>query len=167
LTARKAALYELRMPPLPMTPPTPGGPLPGKAQLPGNPMGGPAGPGAPPMTSPGAGAGNEAATDAMVAGVMQTLYKALQAYPLGSKKNGAVLNAIRALSANFSKQETNQLVPSAIQQMALAAKPQGPLANAPMPPLSLAPPPGMGAGGPPPGGLGGLGGPPGGGEEEM
>jgi hypothetical protein len=111
------------------------------------------------MTSPGAGAGNEAATDALIAGVMQTLYKALQAYPLGSKKNGAVLNAIRALSANFAKQEGNALVPAAIQQMAMAAKPGGPMANAPMPPISNAPPPGMpplggpgeGAGAEPPG----------------
>ena len=128
---------------------TAGGPLPGKPALPGNPMGGPSGPGAPPMAAPGAGAGNEAATDAMVAGVMQTLYKALQAYPLGSKKNGAVLNAIRALSANFATEKDNQLVPAAIRKMGLAAKPQGPIANAPMPPLAVAAPPGMPEGGEP------------------
>jgi hypothetical protein len=96
------------------------------------------------MTSPGPGAGNEAATDALVSGVMQTLYKALQAYPLGSKKQQAVLNAVRALTANFAKQENAGLVPSAITQMAMNARPGGgPLANAPPPPLAPAPPPGM------------------------
>ena len=121
--------------------------MPPRPALPGNPMGGPSGPGAPPMASPGGGAGNEAATDALVSGVMQTLYKALQAYPLGSKKQQAVLNAVRALTANFAKQEGQALVPSAIQQMAMNAKPGGPMANAPMPPIAPAPPPG----GPPPG----------------
>jgi len=119
--------------------------------MPGNPMGGPAGPGGSPMASPGAGAGNEAATDALVAGVMQTLYKALQAYPLGSKKNQAVLNAIRALSANFSKQEGQQLVPAAIQQLAMNAKPAGPLAGAKPPGIMPAAPSG---------GVGGSGGEP-------
>jgi hypothetical protein len=132
------------MPPPPLTP---GGPLPPKPMLPGNPAGGPGGPGASPMVAPGHGAGNEAATDAMVAGVMQTLYKALQAYPLGSKKNQAVLNAIRALSPNFAEQKNQALVPAAIQQMAMSSKPAGPLANAPMPPLGVASPPGMGEGG--------------------
>ena len=125
--------------------------MPPRPALPGNPMGGPSGPGAPPMASPGGGAGNEAATDALVSGVMQTLYKALQAYPLGSKKQQAVLNAVRALTANFAKQEGQALVPSAIQQMAMNAKPSGPMANAPMPPIPPAPPPGGGA---PPGGPG-------------
>ena len=125
--------------------------MPPRPALPGNPMGGPSGPGAPPMASPGGGAGNEAATDALVSGVMQTLYKALQAYPLGSKKQQAVLNAVRALTANFAKQEGQALVPSAIQQMAMNAKPSGPMANAPMPPIAPAPPPGGGAG---PGGPG-------------
>ena len=118
-------------------------------------MGGPAGPGASPMTSPGPGAGNEAATDALVSGVMQTLYKALQAYPLGSKKQQAVLNAVRALTANFSKQETAGMVPASIQQMAMNARPgAGPLGNAPPAPIAPAPPPGAGPGaapgGPPP-----------------
>jgi hypothetical protein len=118
--------------------------MPGRPTLPGNPMGGPPGPGASPMTSPGPGAGNEAATDALVSGVMQTLYKALQAYPLGSKKQQAVLNAVRALTANFAKQENAGLVPSAITQMAMNARPGGgPLANAPPPPMAAAPPPGM------------------------
>jgi len=123
--------------------------MPPRPALPGNPMGGPGGPGASPITSPGGGAGNEAATDGLIAGVMQTLYKALQAYPLGSKKNQAVLNAIRALSANFAKQETQALVPAAIQQMAMNTKPGGPMANAPMPPIAPAPPPGAGGPGGP------------------
>ena len=124
--------------------------MPGRPALPGNPMGGPAGPGASPMTSPGPGAGNEAATDALVSGVMQTLYKALQAYPLGSKKQQAVLNAVRALTANFSKQADAGMVPAAIQQLAMNARPgAGPLANAPPAPIAPAPPPAAGAGGPP------------------
>src|SRR5215472_18914251 len=131
------------------TPPTPGGPLPPRPGLPGNPMGGPAGPGATPMTAPGAGAGNEAATDALIAAIMPTLYKALQAYQLGSKKNQAVLNAIRALTPTFGKQETQTMVPAAIQQLAMNAKAGGPMAGAPPPPLAPAAPPGMPHGGPP------------------
>ena len=145
-------------PPFGPPPTTPGGPLPPRPALPGNPMGGPAGPGAPPMTAPGGGAGNEAATDALVSGVMQTLYKALQAYPLGSKKQQAVLNAVRALTANFAKSEQQGLVPAAIQQLAMNTRPSGPMANAPMPPIAPAPP----GGGAPPGGPGGPGAGPGG-----
>jgi hypothetical protein len=142
--------------PMPQSPMTPGGQMPKAAGLPGNPMAGPGGPGGSPMTSPGAGAGNEAATDALIAGIMGTLYKALQAYPLGSKKNGAVLNAIRALSANFAKQEGQALVPAAIQQLAMNAKPAGPLAGARPPGIM---PAASGGGGPTPPMGGGAGGP--------
>lgn len=124
--------------------------MPPRPALPGNPMGGPMGPGASPMTAPGPGAGNEAATDALVSGVMQTLYKALQGYQLGSKKQQAVLNAVRALTPNFAKQQDASLVPSAITQMAMNTRPgAGPLANAPPAPIAAAPPPGVGAGGAP------------------
>lgn len=124
--------------------------MPGKPMLPKNPMGGPSGPGAAPMAGAGGGAGNEAAADAQIAATMQVLYKALQAYPLGSKKNAAVLNAIRALSSNFGKQEDQKLVPAAIQQMAMASKPAGPMSSATMPPIAPAPP----GGAMPPGGPG-------------
>jgi len=92
----------------------------------------------------------------MIAAMMQGLYKCLQAYPLGSKKNQAVLNAIRALSANFAKQEQGNLVPAAIQQLALSNKP-GPMAGLrPQGMMPAAPP-----GGAPPPNLPGPGGPPG------
>lgn len=121
--------------------------MPGRPSLPGSPMGGPSGPGAPPMASAGGGAGNEAAADSMIAAVMGTLHKAMQAYPLGSKKYSAVLNAVRALSANFGKQETQAMVPAAIKQLGMNAKPgAGPLAASPPPPLAAAPPPGAGGG---------------------
>jgi len=115
--------------------------------LPGNPMGGPAGPGATPMTAPGAGAGNEAATDGLIAGIMPTLLKALQAYPLGSKKGQAVLNAYRALSTNFNENKQTSLAQPALQQLAMNAANKGPMGGAPMPPLSVAAPPGAPEGG--------------------
>ena len=96
------------------------------------------------MVSPGGGAGNEAAADAMIQTALPGLHKALSAYPVGSKKYAAVLNALRALTANFGKQQTEGLVPSAINQLAMAAKGQSP--------LQAAPPPGAGAAPPMPGG---------------
>jgi hypothetical protein len=104
------------------------------------------------MTSPGGGAGNEAATDAMIAAVMPTLFKALQAYQLGSKKQQAVLNAVRALTPTFGRAEAQAMAAPAIQQMAMNQKPGGPMANAPMPPIAAAPPPGAKPGGMPGGG---------------
>ena len=121
--------------------------MPPKPSLPGNPMGGPPGPGASPMTTPGGGPGAEAATDAKVAKVMETLYAALQAYPLGSKKQQAVLNAVRALTANFAKQADAGQVPPAITQMALNPRPAN---AAPMPPMAPpGGPPGAAPGGAP------------------
>ena len=137
---------------MPMPGGIPGKPPLGKAPvLPGSPMGGPAGPGATSMTAPGAGAGNEAAADAQIKASLPTLHKALAAYPVGSKKYAAVLNALRALTANFGKSDTESIVPAAIQQMMMNAK--GPGAGAPpMPPpglkpAGLAPAPGLGGGG--------------------
>ena len=104
------------------------------------------------MTTPGGGAGNEAATDAKVAAAMQILYAALSVYQLGSKKQQGVLNAIRSLTPNFAKQADQGLVPPATQQMALAGKPA--MGGTPMPPM--APPGPGGPPGMPPGGAGGA-----------
>jgi hypothetical protein len=109
------------------------------------------------MMSPGAGAGNEAAADATIKALIPGLHKAMAAYPVGSKKYAAVLNALRALTANFGREESTPMVPAALQQLAMAAKSGGPMQGAPPPGLAPAPPPG-GAGIPP-------GGPPGAGEE--
>lgn len=118
--------------------------MPPKPALPGNPAGGPGGPGASPAMSPGAGAGNEAAADALVKAILPGMHKALQAYPVGSKKYSAVLNALRALTANFGKEDQGALVPAAIQQMASAAKGSAPLSTPTPPPgIAPAPPPGM------------------------
>ena len=133
--------------------------MPGKPVLPGNPAGGPGGPGGSPALAPGAGAGNEAAADASIKAVLPVMHKALSAYPVGSKKYAAVLNALRALTANFGKEDQSAMVPAAIQQMALAAKGGGPLSQPAAPPgLQPAPVPGMGGGpgeeGPGGGGMG-------------
>lgn len=131
----------------------PGKPPLGKAPvLPGNPMGGPQGPGATSMTAPGGGAGNEAAADAQIKAVLPTMHKALSAYPVDSKKYKGLLNALRALTANFGSSTTESIVPAAIQQMAMNAKGQG-QGMPPMPPPGLKP-----AGLEPAPGLGGEGG---------
>lgn len=113
----------------------------GTPQLPGTPAGAPQGPGASPMASPGGGAGNQAAAVAMLKGVVPIMYKLLAAFPFGSKENSAVQRALTALSPIAGKTEEDSLVPSAIQQMALAAK-GGPLKNAPPVGISPAAPPG-------------------------
>jgi len=103
------------------------------------------------MVSPGPGAGNEAATDAMVSKVMDVLYQALKGYQLGSKKHQAVLRAVSALSANFHREEGKNLGNAALTQMAMS-RPTGPMAGARPTGLSALPPgPGNGppgAGGP-------------------
>ena len=86
--------------------------------------------------SPGRGAGNEAAADAMIKAVIPALHKAMSAYEIGSKKYAAVLNAIRALTANFGKEQQGAMVPAAIMQMAQAAKSGGPMGTAPPPPIA-------------------------------
>lgn len=141
------------MPPLPGAPGGPppmtsGGPMPPKPPLPGNPAGGPVGPGATPALAPGSGAGNEAAADAMIKAMLPGLHKALGAYPVGSKKYGSLLNAIRALSSNFGKEDQGSLVPAAVLQMAMAARGGGPLSAAPPPGLQPAPPGGPGGAAP-------------------
>lgn len=114
----------------------PGGPPP---KLPGNPLGGPPGPGATPAMAPGGGKGNEAAADSMISAILPAMHKALSAYAVGSKKYAAVLNALRALTANFGKEQQQTLVPSAVTNMAMAAKGGQPLE--PAPPPGVAPPP--------------------------
>jgi hypothetical protein len=104
--------------------------------------------------APGGGAGQEAAADAMIKSMIPGLHKALGAYAVGSKKYNGLLNAIRALTSNFGKENQESLVPSAIQQMAMAAKSGAPLPGA-MPPGIATATPEPGAGPPPaPPGLG-------------
>ena len=129
---------------------TPGGPLPAAPKLPGNMAAGPGGPGGSQMVSPGPGAGNEAAADALVAKLMDGLYQALKAYPLGSKKHQAVIRAVTALSANFHHDEGKNLGNAALTQMAMS-KPTGPMAGARPTGIAALPP---GAGNAPPGGAG-------------
>lgn len=110
-------------------------------KVPGDPVtGGPMGPGSSPATSPGPGAGNEAAADAMLKAIIPAMHKALSAYPVGSKKYAAVLNAIRALTANFGKENQQPMVPAAILQMAQAAKAGSPMATSAPPPIQPQPP---------------------------
>ena len=94
------------------------------------------------MTAPGAGAGNEAAAVASVKAIMPQLYRALTAFPPGSKQNKAVLSAVQALNPIFSAEPGSALVPAAIQQMAQQAKAGGPLQGAPAPGIANAPPSG-------------------------
>jgi hypothetical protein len=124
----------------PRPPMTQGGAMPPRPTLPGNPAGGPAGPGSTPALAPGDGAGNEAAADAQVKLAIETLHKALLAYPIASKKYNGLINAVRALTANFGKETDGALTPAAAQQMAQAAKPSGAMAQgAPPPGLTPAP----------------------------
>src|SRR5215472_18191904 len=98
------------VPPMPATPIPGRPPMGGGPMLPKNPMGGPGGPGGTPMTAPGAGAGNEAAADATIRAVLPSLHKALSAYPVDSKKYKGLLNALRALTANFGSSNAGNLV---------------------------------------------------------
>lgn len=92
------------------------------------------------MAAPGGGAGNTAAAVAMLKAIMPALYKVLMAFPPGSKENNAVMRALTALGPVFGKAEEQNMVPSAIAQLAQAAK-GGPLAAAPPPGISPSKPP--------------------------
>lgn len=92
------------------------------------------------MAAPGGGQGNTAAAAAMLKAIVPTLYKLQAAFPFGSKENSAVSRAITALAPVAGKTEES-LVPSAIQQMALAAK-SGQMHNAPPIGIQPAAPPG-------------------------
>lgn len=76
----------------------------------------------------------------MLKAIVPTLYKLQAAFPFGSKENSAVSRAITALAPVAGKTEES-LVPSAIQQMALAAK-SGQMHNAPPIGIQPAAPPG-------------------------
>ncbi len=118
--------------------------MPPRPTLPGNPAGGPAGPGASPALSPGDGAGSEMAADATIKSVLPTLHKAILMYPVGSKKYSALLNALRALTSNFGKEDAAALTPAAATQIQQSAKMGGPMAGgAPPPGLTPSPSAGM------------------------
>jgi hypothetical protein len=122
---------------------TAGGMLPPRPALPGNPAGGPTGPGSSPALSPGEGAGKEAAADAQVKFAIETLHKALLAYPIASKKYNGLINAVRALTANFGKEQDGAMAPAVATQMAQAAKGGG--MGGAAPPPGITPRPGIGA----------------------
>jgi hypothetical protein len=104
--------------------------------------GAPPHPGGSPVTAPGAGAGNEAAATAAIKSTMAVFYQSLSAFPVGSKKNSAVLAALQALKPVFSGVEQKNIVPAAVQQLANSANRGGPIAGAPAPGLANGPPPG-------------------------
>lgn len=108
------------------------------AALPGAMAGSPAGPGSSPMAAPGAGAGNQAAAVAALKGAFPLFYKLLSAFPVGSEDWKGVSDAMKSLSKIVGKTQNESLVPSAIQQMAMAAK-GGPMKNAP--PVGIQPAP--------------------------
>ncbi len=98
--------------------------------LPGAMAGSPQGPGSSPVAAPGAGAGNVAAAVAALKGAFPLLYKLLAAFPPGSEDWKAVSDMIKAGGKIVGKTQDESLVPSAIQQMAMASK-GGPMKNAP------------------------------------
>lgn len=102
--------------------------------------------------SPGDGAGAEAAADATVKSALPVLHKALLSYPVGSKKYSGLLNALRALTANFGKEDSAALTPAAGQQIQQAAKLGGGMAGG-APPPGLSPRPSAGGGGAEMGGM--------------
>jgi hypothetical protein len=88
------------------------------------------------MAAPGAGQGNTAAAVAAVKAAGLILRKALAGFPFGSKESASISRAMTALEPLVGKSEEQSLVPSAIQQMALAAQ-NGPMKNAP--PIGIQP----------------------------
>jgi hypothetical protein len=140
---------------------TMGGPMPPGKPLPKSPFGGPAGPGATPALAPGGGAGNEAAAMADIKSTIPILLKAVNNFAIGDKRRGALLNAVRALEANFGKSDMDDLTGAAAQRIGAAAKSGQGLQghNMPSPGIALggpSPMPGMGGG---MGGGGGMGAP--------
>jgi hypothetical protein len=131
-----------------------GGPMaPGGLTMPKSPIGGPGGPGSTPMTSPGAGAGMQAAAMMGVRAAHHALMGYLTSFPDGSPEQQALFRAVTAL---------NRIVKDAPPETSAAARRQndqqgaslgGPLAGAPPPGVASAPLPGPGAM-PMPGGLG-------------
>lgn len=93
------------------------------------------------MAAPGGGEGNKAAAIAQLKSIFPLMYKVLAAFPAGSKEWSAVSRALTALGPVVGKTEEDSLVPSAIQQLAVASKAGG-LKNAPPVGLAAASPPG-------------------------
>lgn len=91
-------------------------------QLPGSMAGNPTTPGASPVAAPGGGAGNQAASIAMLKSIVPTMHKLMMAFPFGSTEYSAVSRALTALAPIAGKTEEDSLVPAAVQQMAMAAK---------------------------------------------
>jgi len=108
--------------------------------MPGNMAGSPPHPGSSPVQAPGSGAGNSAAAVAQIKAVLPVMFNTLSAFPAGSKEYKAVLSSVQALNPIFSEPDAKNLVPAAVQQMAMAAK-GGPLQSAPAPGLANAPSP--------------------------
>jgi hypothetical protein len=129
----------------------PGGPA-GKPKvpMPGSISGGPSGPGASSLTPPGAGGGNEAMADSVIKALIPALHKALSAYQIGSKKYNSVINALRALTSNFGKENQESTVPAALLQLSQASRGAMPQPKAPPPPIQPVTQkvPGLGLGGP-------------------
>src|SRR5215469_3629193 len=121
--------------------------------MPKSPLGGPTGPGTSSATSPGSGAGHEAAAMADVKATIPILMKAASGLPVGDKARQALLRAVMALETHFGKSEMNDLTGAAADRIGAAAKSGAGLQGHNMPP------PGMMLGGPSP--AGGPWGPPG------
>jgi hypothetical protein len=77
--------------------------------------------------------------DSVVRAIIPGLHKALAAYQIGSKKYSAVLNAIRALTANFGKEQQSSAVPAALLQLGQAARTGSPLPSSPPPGITPRP----------------------------
>ena len=116
--------------------------------LPKSPLGGPTGPGTSQATSPGAGAGHEAAAMADIKAVIPILMKSLNAFPVGDKRRQALMQSVLRLEANFGKSENDDLTGAAADRISQAAKSGSGLQGHNMPP-------GLAPGGPSPMPMGG------------
>lgn len=109
-------------------------PLPGQIPvMPKNVAGPPVAGGSSPVTAPGGGAGNEAAATASVKSAIDILSPQLANFPFGSEKYDSLYKALGALKKTFGGAESKSIVPSAIQQMALASKNGSPIMKPPAP----------------------------------
>jgi len=125
--------------------------VPPKPGIPGNIAGGPQGAGPSPIASSGDGAGKQAAADAVMMRITQEMLRALSAYPVGSDKQQAIMDALKPMMKLFSRAASAPLQPVAAQAMAQQTGK----------PMETAPPgTAMGGGGPSPmPGIGNIGGP--------
>lgn len=123
-----------------------------KMAMPKSPAGGPSGPGASPMMSPGSGAGTEATAMADISAIIPVLMKSMNSFPVGDKRQVAVLRAVQSLVPHFGQSNMDELMPAAAQRIGAAAKSGMGLQGHNMPPPGIALP------GPAPMGQGGGGG---------